>query len=73
MDGERRRDSVRTFLLGGLLGASAAIAAVNRRRRIQRRRGRPRGLAAFESAPCYQELLDQERDDEQGLSGSSPR
>lgn len=73
MDGERRRDSVRTFLLGGLLGASAAIAAVNRRRRIQRRRGRPRGLAAFESAPCYQELLDQERDEAPGLSGSSPR
>jgi hypothetical protein len=63
MDGERRRDSVRTFLLGGLLGASAAIAAVDRRRRIQRRRGRPRGLAAFESAPCYRELLDQEQED----------
>jgi hypothetical protein len=73
MDGERRRDSVRTFLLGGLLGASAAIAAVNRRRRIQRRRGRPRGLAAFESAPCYQELLDQERDEAASLSSSSPR
>jgi hypothetical protein len=63
MDGERRRDSVRTFLLGGLLGACAAIAAVDRRRRIQRRRGRPRGLAAFESAPCYRELLDHEQED----------
>jgi hypothetical protein len=47
-------------LLGGLLGASAAIAAIDRRRRVQRRRGRPRGLAAFESAPCYRELLDEE-------------
>jgi hypothetical protein len=63
VNGEARRGSVRSFLLGGLLGASAAVAAVDRRRRIQKRRGRPRGLVAFESAPCYQELLDQERDE----------
>jgi hypothetical protein len=62
VDGERR-GGVRTFLLGGLVGASAAIAAVSRRRRLQRRRGRPRGLAAFESAPCYLELLERERDE----------
>jgi len=59
MDGERR-GRVRTFLLGGLVGASAALAALDRRRRAQRRRGRPRGLAAFESAPCYLELLERE-------------
>ena len=62
MDGGERRGGVRTFLLGGVVGASAAIAAVNRKRRAQRRRGRPRGLAAFESAPCYLELLERERD-----------
>ena len=62
MDGESRRSSLRTFVLGGVLGASAAIAAVSRRRRLERRRGRPRGLAAFESAPCYRELLDQEEE-----------
>jgi hypothetical protein len=62
MDGERR-GGVRAFLLGGLVGASAAIAALNRRRRVQRRRGRPRGLAAFESAPCYLELLEREREE----------
>jgi hypothetical protein len=59
-DGERR-GGLRTFLLGGLVGASAAVAAANRRRHIQRRRGRPRGLAAFESAPCYLETLEHER------------
>ncbi|HJR94153.1 MAG TPA: hypothetical protein VJ807_01875 [Gaiellaceae bacterium] len=63
MDGGERRGGLRTFLLGGLVGASAAVAAVNRRRRVQRRRGRPRGLAAFESAPCYLELLERERDE----------
>ena len=62
MDGEGRRTSLRSFVLGGVLGASAAIAAVSRRRRIERRRGRPRGLAAFESAPCYLELLEKERE-----------
>jgi len=60
MDGEQRRGGLRTFFLGGLVGASAALAAINRRRRLQRRRARPRGLAAFESAPCYLELLDRE-------------
>ena len=62
MDSGERRGGLRTFLLGGLVGASAAVAAVNRRRRLQRRSGRPRGLAAFESAPCYLELLERERD-----------
>jgi hypothetical protein len=62
VDGGERRGGLRTFLLGGLVGASAAIAAVNRRRRAQRRRGRARGLAAFESAPCYLELLERERE-----------
>jgi len=62
VDGGERRGKARTFLLGGVVGASAAIAALNRRRRVQRRRGRPRGLAAFESAPCYLELLEKERE-----------
>jgi uncharacterized membrane protein (DUF4010 family) len=59
MDGERR-GRLRSFLIGGLVGASATVAALDRRRRAQRRRGRPRGLAAFESAPCYLELLERE-------------
>jgi hypothetical protein len=63
MEGERKRRSVRTFLLGGVVGASAAVAAINRRRRVERRRHRPRGLAAFESAPCYREYLDRESDE----------
>jgi hypothetical protein len=30
---------------------------------VLRRRGRPRGLAAFESAPCYLELLEREQEE----------
>jgi hypothetical protein len=62
MDGEQRHGRFRTFVLGSVVGASAAFAANARRRRIQRRRGRPRGLAAFESAPCYLELIENERE-----------
>jgi hypothetical protein len=62
MDGERgRRDRLRSFALGGLLGASAALATARRRRRRRRRRETPAGLAAFESAPCYRELVERER------------
>ena len=57
MDGEGRRERVRSFLIGGLLGASAAVAAGRRRRRHRAARTTPPGLAAFEDAPCYRELL----------------
>ena len=58
----RRRDRVRSFVLGGVIGASAVAAGL---RRARRRRKRPvqAGLAAFESAPCYRELLERERRD----------
>ena len=57
MDEERRRDRVRSFVLGGLVGAAGALAAA---RRLRPPAGRPpeapAGLAAFESSPCFQEL-----------------
>ena len=63
-DGENdgRRARVRSFVLGGLVGASAVAAAL---RRARRRRARPvqAGLGAFESAPCYREVLERERRD----------
>jgi hypothetical protein len=63
MDAERRRGRARDFLLGSLIGASAAVATARRRRRVRRRRGQrleqPAGLAAFEGAPCFEELLEE--------------
>ena len=59
MDGSRR-SRLRSFALGGVLGAAGAIATV---RRMSARPGRRRsvgGLAAFEDAPCYLELLGEE-------------
>jgi cob(I)alamin adenosyltransferase len=57
MDGEAQVRRLRSFLLGGLVGASAALSVARRRRR--RRERRPAGLAAFEGAPCYQETLEE--------------
>ncbi len=63
MEAKGRRGRARDFLLGGLVGASAAVATARRRRRISRLRReqleRPAGLAAFEGAPCFEELLEQ--------------
>jgi hypothetical protein len=60
MDGEMRKGRARDFILGGLVGASAAIATARRSRAVRRRRERleqPAGLAAFEGAPCFEELF----------------
>jgi hypothetical protein len=59
-DGAGRRGRARSFVLGGIVGASAVAAGLRRARR-RRRRPVQAGLAAFESAPCYRELLERER------------
>lgn len=58
MDGEGKRDRLRSFVLGGIVGASAALAAGRRRRR--QRPQEPAGLAAFEGAPCFRELIERD-------------
>lgn len=67
MDTERGR-RVRSFLLGGLLGSAAGLAAAGRMRVKPRpaKRKTPAGLAAFEQAPCYDELLEREREEASG-------
>jgi hypothetical protein len=50
-------------MIGGVLGASAAVATARRRRDVVRRREHrletPAGLAAFEGAPCFEEALEE--------------
>ena len=61
MDGDdrrQRRSRLRSFALGGLVGAAGTIATA---RRLSRRpRDAPTGLAAFEDAPCYLEVVGRE-------------
>jgi hypothetical protein len=63
MDGEQRRGRLGSFVVGGLVGASAALAAARRRRRRGTPvRRTPQGLEAFEGAPCFHEVVERERD-----------
>jgi hypothetical protein len=57
---DRRGRKVRSLVIGGLIGASAAAAA-RRLRSPRRRREAPAGLGAFESAPCYREVSERRR------------
>ena len=61
MDGASRGTRLRSFAIGSLVGAAGAIAAA---RRSSNRSRRPRnasvGLAAFEDAPCFLELVGEE-------------
>ena len=61
MDGERG-SRLGSFLIGGLVGSVAGLAAAGRMRMKSARTPRttPAGLAAFEEAPCYEELLERE-------------
>ena len=62
MDGDDKGKRLRSFVIGGLLGASAAVATARRRRaalhRREERAQTPAGLAAFEGAPCFEEALE---------------
>jgi hypothetical protein len=62
MDGDRRRSRLRSFAIGGLVGAAGALATARRtgRHRTRRPRDAPGGLAAFEDAPCFLEIVGEE-------------
>jgi hypothetical protein len=50
----RRKGVVRSFVVGGLVGAAAAVVAPRLRRRGPAPTTRPvSGLEAFEGAPCW--------------------
>ena len=63
MDGEDRLSRLPSFVLGSLLGASAALAAARRKRPRRPGRRTPGGLAAFEGAPCFREVAEREREE----------
>jgi len=50
----------RSFVFGGIVGASAVIAAARRKRPRRSPRGITGGLDAFEDAPCYREAVERD-------------
>ncbi|HET7129820.1 MAG TPA: hypothetical protein VFJ93_12170 [Gaiellaceae bacterium] len=62
MEGDSRRTRLRSFAIGGLVGAAGVLATARRSsvRRSRRPGGAPGGLAAFEDAPCFLELVGEE-------------
>jgi hypothetical protein len=61
MESGGRRDRLRSFAIGSVVGAAGAIATARRAsRRSRRPRDSPGGLAAFEDAPCFLELVGEE-------------
>ena len=58
-----RRKGMRSLVIGGILGASAAAAARRCFAAGVRGADTPSGLGAFESAPCYREVSESRRSD----------
>ena len=69
------RSRLRSFALGGLVGAAGAIATVRRASRPRRPTRLTGGLGAFEDAPCYLELVGEEaqryREGGESVTGTS--
>jgi hypothetical protein len=60
-DSASRRTRLRSFAIGSLVGAVGAIATARRSSlRPRRPRNAPGGLAAFEDAPCFLEIVGEE-------------
>jgi hypothetical protein len=74
VDGERR-SRLGSFLIGGLVGSAAGLAAAGRMRVREARAERttPAGLAAFEQAPCFRELLEAEGGEPSGEEAAGGR
>jgi hypothetical protein len=62
VEGDSRRSKLRSFAIGGLVGAAGVLAAARRSplRLSRRPKDAPAGLAAFEDAPCFLELVGEE-------------
>jgi len=61
MPEESRRSRLRSFALGSLVGVAGTIATARRLRAPARPPRRAQaGLAAFEDAPCFLEVVERE-------------
>jgi hypothetical protein len=72
-DGASRRKRVKSFAIGGVVGAASVFATARRSRK--RRVTATAGLTAFEDAPCFLEVVSEDaqryRDGGDTLAGPS--
>ena len=73
MEPQEKGGRLGTFVIGGVVGVVGAVAALRRKRPRARRDG-PAGLGAFEGAPCYHEVVEEERsrERERAVPGERP-
>jgi hypothetical protein len=71
MEDDGRAGRLRSFALGGIVGAAGAIATRRQLAQARRTSRTPRGLAAFEDAPCFLELLGEEAQRHRGVSDAA--
>jgi hypothetical protein len=76
MEHGARGSKLRSFAIGSMVGAAGAIATVRRSsQRSRRPKDGPVGLAAFEDAPCFLEIVGEEalryREGGETVTGSS--
>jgi hypothetical protein len=70
MEGSGRGSRLRSLAIGSVVGAAGAIATARRASRTSHRpRTAPAGLAAFEDAPCFLELMGEEAQRYRGGGG----
>jgi hypothetical protein len=73
MEGTGRGSKFRSFAIGSLVGAAGAIATARRASgRSRRPRNAPGGLAAFEDAPCFLEIVTEEAQRYREGGGETP-
>jgi hypothetical protein len=74
VDGERG-SRLGSFLIGGLVGSVAGLAAAGRMRvrAARAERTTPAGLAAFEQAPCFRELVEADAGDSRSEEAAAGR
>jgi hypothetical protein len=70
MESTGRGSKLRSFAIGSVVGAAGAIATA--RRASHRSRNAPGGLAAFEDAPCFLEIVGEEAQRYREGGGETP-
>ena len=62
VEDDQRRTRLRSFVIGGIVEAPPGSPQGSSEQGASRAAGRPAGVAAFEEAPCFRELVEEQRE-----------